>query len=194
MIPADEAVRIMQREAGDAVVCLNYVSNRLWGSFSQDRRMEIPVGASMGKASSVGLGIALARPDHKVLVVDGDGALLMNLGSLVTIANMAPRNLYYVVLHDNVYYTTGGQPIPGAHLVDFATIAKGAGFPNAYTFEDVERFAGEFRTIFHQPGPTFIALKVYNPEPMPRPAVPRRFGVAIREVREALLNKAPAQL
>ena len=68
----------------------------------------------MGKASSIGLGIALARPDKKVLVIDGDGSLLMNLGSLVTVANMSPKNLVHFVYQNGTYGVSGGQPIPGS--------------------------------------------------------------------------------
>ena len=67
----------------------------------------------MGKASSVGLGVALARPDVRVLVLDGDGSLLMNLGSLVTIASQAPKNLVHVVFDGATYDTSGAQPTPG---------------------------------------------------------------------------------
>ena len=84
----------------------------------------------MGKASSFGLGVALARPDIKVVVLDGDGSLLMNLGALVTIAALAPKNLLHVVLQGSTYDTSGGQPTPGQGILDWATVAKGGGRPS----------------------------------------------------------------
>ena len=125
--------------------------------------LDLPCGSSMGKVANVALGIALARPDRKVLAIDGDGALLMNLGGLVPITEMSPKNLCYAVLQDDAYLTTGSQPVPGVGKVDFPIIAKGAGFPNCYSFDDMEEFSGAFRSVFQVPGPTFIALKVENP-------------------------------
>lgn len=87
------------------------------------------VPSSMGQASSLGLGLALARPDLRVVVVNGDGSLLMNLGTLVTIAGQGPRNLTMVVCVNGVYEVTGGQPTPAtAAGVDFGLIARGAGW------------------------------------------------------------------
>ena len=99
--------------------------NSYWKSVSEDRSLDLPIYGGMGKASSVALGLALAVPDRKILVLDGDGGLLMNLGSLVTIAEQQPRNLVHVVFEDGVYFTTGAQPVPGAGSMDLAGIARG---------------------------------------------------------------------
>ena len=80
----------------------------------------------MGQCSSIGLGIALARPDVKVVCLDGDGSLLMNLGLLCTVANVAPKNLTVVVWDNEVHQTTGGQPTATART-SLAGIARGAG-------------------------------------------------------------------
>ena len=82
----------------------------------------------MGGASSLGLGMALARPDRRVLVLDGDGSLLMQLGSLATVAGAAPRNLVHFLFKNGVYHTSGAQGIPGGLSVDFVMMAKGAGY------------------------------------------------------------------
>ena len=82
----------------------------------------------MGGASSLGLGLALARPDRRVLVLDGDGSLLMQLGSLATVAGAAPRNLVHLLFKNGVYHTSGAQGIPGGLSVDFVMMAKGAGY------------------------------------------------------------------
>jgi phosphonopyruvate decarboxylase len=186
MIPVEEAIRIMHRDRDDAVAVFSYTGGRLWRAISEHSELDLPMGTSMGKVCDVALGIALARPDRKVLAIDGDGALLMNLGGLVTVSHMAPANLCYVLLQDDIYLTTGGQPVPGAGKVDFAAIARGAGFQQSYAFADVEEFAGEFAALFQRPGPTFVSLRVANPPELPNLGPARRFGEAARDVAEAL--------
>ena len=92
----------------------------------------------------------MAQPDTKVIVMDGDGSLLMNLGTLATIGNMQPRNLYHFVLENGMYATTGGQPIPGQEVVSFAGMAKDAGYSIAYEFEDLEDFDSRAEEVFSQ--------------------------------------------
>jgi len=115
---------------------------------------------AMGKASSVGLGVALARPDRKVIVLDGDGSLLMNLGSLVTIANMAPPNLIHFVFENDVYRTTGGQPIPRAGKISFTGLAAAAGYANVHEFADLESLERNIEAVFNEVGPTLVCLKI----------------------------------
>lgn len=100
-------------------------------------RMVFPAVAMMGAASGIGLGIALARPDLEVVVLDGDGSLLMELGSLVTVAEAAPRNLMHLVLNNGMWFhETADIPIPGATQVDFCALAKGAGYSEALQVAD----------------------------------------------------------
>ena len=186
MIPVEEAIRIMNEKRGEAVAVFSYTGSRLWRRVSTRPELDLPCGASMGKVVDVALGIALARPERRVLAIDGDGALLMNLGGLITIAGMDPKNLCYIVLQDNAYLTTGSQPVPGNGKVDFAAIARGAGFPNCYSFDDLEEFSGTFESMFQMPGPTFISLKVENPAQLPPAPPARRFGQAARDMAEAL--------
>jgi phosphonopyruvate decarboxylase len=141
----------------------------------------------MSKASSFGLGLALARPDRKMVVLDGDGGLLMNLGSLVTIANMAPANLVHFVFENGVYRTSGGQPIPGKLKVDFAAMAKDAGFEKVYTFSNGEDFSSNVKQILHEKGPTFVYLKVavHVEEKLP-PFPTRTTADCFRHLKKAL--------
>ena len=100
----------------------------------------IDVVGAMGSASSLGLGIALAQPERKVIVMDGDGSLLMQLGSLVTIAGAAPENFYHFVFENGVYATSGGQPLPAEGRLDFEMMARGAGFAHAARFDTAAEF------------------------------------------------------
>ena len=119
------------------------------------------VPSAMGHATSVGLGLALARPDLRVIVCNGDGSMLMNLGSLVTIAAANAQNLTIVVFDNGVYEVTGAQPTPNSAAdVDFTTIARGSGIKSVHRFgsnDDWERSAG---SIIGGNGPHVIVLDV----------------------------------
>ena len=167
MISSLDAVKAIARERGGAVVVSTMTPNRYWESVTQNADLDLPIFGAMGKASSVALGIALAQPDRKVVVLDGDGAVLMNLGTLVTIAGVAPENLVHFVFEDGVYFTTGGQPVPGAGTFDLATMANGAGYAASYQFDDLEDFASELPGIMSAQGPVFVCLKVDHPDEVP---------------------------
>lgn len=141
--------------------------NRYWEQVSSNPCLDLPIFGAMGKASSVALGLALAQPDRKIFVLDGDGALLMNLGSLVTIAGQQPTNLVHFVFEDGVYFTTGGQPIPGMNRFNLAGIAKESGITEAFQFDDLENFVTLLPSILDKNGPVFVSLKVVNPPDAP---------------------------
>ena len=183
-IPAFEAIKAINRERGDALVVGTMTPNRYWELVSDRRELDLPIFGAMGKASSVALGLALARPDRKVLVLDGDGALLMNLGSLVTIAGLQPANLVHFVFEDGVYFTTGGQPVPGAGRFSFAGMAREAGIAESYEFDDLEHFVSELPGVLAKKGPVFVCLKVVNPPDAP--------GMYIGSTKEAMRRVAKA--
>jgi phosphonopyruvate decarboxylase len=168
MISSLDAVRAISRERGDAVVVSTMTPNRYWETMSENRELDLPIFGAMGKASSVALGIALAQPDRKIVVLDGDGGLLMNLGTLVTIAGTAPENLVHFVFEDGLYFTTGGQPVPGAGRFDFAGMARDAGFAAAYEFDDLEDMVSDLPRIMNEKGPVFVCLKVNHPDEIPQ--------------------------
>jgi phosphonopyruvate decarboxylase len=114
----------------------------------------------MGAAAALGLGIALAQPSRRVVVIDGDGSLLMQLGGLASIAGVAPANFYHFVLVNGVYETSGYQPIPAADRVDFAAIALGAGYRQAFDFDDAAVLSERLPSILDQAGPILCALRV----------------------------------
>ena len=167
MIPAFEAIKSINRERENAVVLSSMTPNRYWEAVTTRPELDLPVFGAMGKMSSVALGLALACPDRKVVVLDSDGALLMNLGSLVTIAEQEPPNLVHFVFEDDVYFTTGGQPVPGAGKFDFAGIAREAGIKESYGFDNLEDFVSELPAIMKQKGPVFVCLKVSNSDDIP---------------------------
>ena len=127
----------------------------------------------MGHASDFGLGLALARPERKTIVLKGDGGLLMSLGSLVTLGRHGPENLVVLLLENRSYEMTGGQPLPAGP--DFAALARAAGVPGGGltgrgTVERIatlEEFADALPRILSEPGPHFVVLPVQTRHPLP---------------------------
>ena len=158
-----DAVKIVEAHRGDALIVTTMSAGNLrFGlpAVTQHDELDVPLSGCMGKASSIGLGIALARPERKVMVLDGDGSLLMNLGSLVTVGNKAPENLYHFVFENGVYAVTGGQPIPGEGNLSFQGLAKEAGYAEAYEFDATEEFATNIGEILQKRSPVLVCLKV----------------------------------
>ena len=187
MILAFDAVRAIAHERGDAIVVSTQTPANYWEVVSDKPDLDLAVFGAMGKASSVALGLALARADEKVVVLDSDGALLMNLGSLVTIAGQEPGNLVHFVFEDGVYLATGGQPVPGAGKVNLAGMARDAGYRQSYEFDDLEDFASELPDIMEKPGPVFVSLKIRHADDVPEfhasdtGAGMRRLAATLRE-------------
>ncbi|MEJ2109287.1 MAG: thiamine pyrophosphate-dependent enzyme [Acidobacteriota bacterium] len=128
------------------------------------------VESSMGQAPPFGLGLALARPEHRVMVLNGDGSTLMCLGTLVTLAQNPAENFSLVIIENGTYEVTGNQPIPGAGLVSFETLARGAGLAHVHTIEDDSGFDSLLPLHFNGPGPQIFIWKVHGAEePVPRP-------------------------
>lgn len=125
------------------------------------------VPSSMGQGTSLGLGLALSQPERNVIVCNGDGSMLMNLGSLVTITSQAPPNLTVLAFDNGAYEVTGGQATPGAapvradgRDVDFAEMARACGFSSVHVLDDLETWQRSVRQIIDEPGPTFVWLKI----------------------------------
>lgn len=115
---------------------------------------------AMGTVSSVGLGLALARPDLRVVVLDGDGSLLMNLGSLASIASLRPQNLVHIVCDTGTYETTGGQASHTAGTADLAAIGRGAGLSRVESVDTLDQFERAVRRGLAEPGPWLIVAKM----------------------------------
>lgn len=120
--------------------------------------------STMGGGPPLGLGLALARPEREVIVVTGDGSLLMNLGCLVTIANQRPPNLTVIVLDNGIYEVTGGQTTAAVGArTDYAALARAAGIANVSRFEHLAGWREQAAAILESPGPRFVHLKT-DPE------------------------------
>lgn len=159
MMYTADVLALIAEYRGDAIV-ISGRGGRHWMAIS-DTVMDLPLGdPAMGGHAGFGLGLALAQPEKRVILFDSEGDILMSLGQLPTIAEQAPANFYHFVLDNEVYATTGGQPVPGAGKVDYAAIAKASGYPAAYGFDRLESVKQALPRIMAAPGPVFVALKV----------------------------------
>src|ERR671935_2098402 len=140
-----DAIAALLKQRDKALTITTEQAIGAWRAAVPEPANEIPdhldIVGCMGSASTIGLGVALARPERRVIVVDGDGSLLMQLGSLVTIAGAAPANLYHFVFENGVYETSGSQPLPGEGRFDLAQMARGAGYAYAMKFSDAVEFS-----------------------------------------------------
>lgn len=144
---------------GDALVVAVYSSAFEWIGISPHPLNFLSVGA-MGQASSSALGFAIGLPDRKIIVLDGDGSLLMNLGSLVTIVGVAPANLTHFVCQNGCYEANGEHPIPAHDKLSFSGFARAAGYRVVTEFSDLETLRADLPAFMQAPGPAFATLHV----------------------------------
>ncbi len=156
-----------------------------------DHPLTFSLWGGMGLAAMTGLGLALARPDRRVLVVTGDGEMLMGLGSLATIAVQAPPNLAVVVLDNERYGETGMQPTHTAHGVDLAAVAAACGFPQTITVTEEAGLGPLLDAVLRARGPVFAVVKV-GAEKLPL-VVPPRDGVVLKDRFRSALGVTGAE-
>lgn len=167
MQPVKALKILLETIQDDWIVVTNQGSARTWPKLVE-RPLDLHYNPStMGGAVPLALGLALAQPQREVICITGDGALLMNLGSLVTVGACNPKNLTVVVLENGLYEVTGGQKTPGPQaLIDFAALAENTGFETIGNFQDVRDWGQQVGELMREtPGPRFVALTV---EPTPR--------------------------
>jgi sulfopyruvate decarboxylase subunit beta len=191
MLEAADVFKVFQKHRGDAIVIPTGTSGRQWMNFTANQKRDLALGGAMGHTTAAALGLALALPSEKVVLFDAEGALLMNLGILATIAGMKPQNFYHFLLDNECYATTGGQPVPNAKEINYAGIAKEAGYAAAYRFDDLEEFERNVGKVLNEKGPVFVSIKVIpaiENEPIgrrQRPAMRNR-AQTIRDLQEEL--------
>ena len=187
MMKRDVCLKALARHVTDADIVLPVYSTAFDWLDIRPNPLNYTAHGAMGLASSHGLGLALGRPDTRVIVLDGDGSLLMNIGTLVTAAALAPKNFFHFVCENGTYEANGGHPIPGLGAVSFAGLARSAGYRSVYEFSDLKNFEQQAGAILSETGPVFITLKVEPSGPQQRdynrihgPAVRQAFKDAIR--------------
>ncbi len=175
MIVKEECLQLIANQRTDEVVVTTMGTTVPWGEISTHSLDYASVGSAMGHAADFALGIALAKPDKKVIVLNGDGSMLMCLGTLATITalNAPPPNYLLFVCDNGTYEVTGNQPVPAGNAgFSWTTIAKGAGFERVYEFDNSDALENELPKIWYETGPIFVSLKIAQADEPP----PDRWG------------------
>ncbi len=191
----EEACRIVAGLAKDDVIVITMSTMKVFPGVAPQANFVscVPL---MGGASALGLGIAVARPDVRVWVLDGDASLLMELGSLVTIAEAMPKNLIHLLFDNRVQYGgTANLAIPRAGGVDFCALARAAGYPTAVEIESTANMTSTLANLPRDTGPAFVRVRVetdpgYYTATTPQREIPdnqiTRMGDEARRVHNAL--------
>jgi sulfopyruvate decarboxylase beta subunit len=164
-----DAIDLTRRTLTDepVVVSLGHPAYELFAA--GDRPLNFYTWGSMGLTSSIALGLALARPDRRVVALDGDGSLLMNLGSLATIAACAPPNLVVLVLDNGQYGTTGGQRTATAGDADLEAAARAMGVRQTATVRNAQELQHALDASRQSRGPWVVVAKVDESAPTAKP-------------------------
>ena len=179
------AVAALLRDPGDLLVVSGLGSATYDVAAAGDRPLNFYLWGAMGGAAMIGLGLALAQPKRRVLVLTGDGEMLMGMGALATIAAQAPENLAIAVLDNGRYGETGAQFSHTAHGTDLAAVAQGCGWPatcTVHTLAELDELRHRLRSE-----PLFAVLRIAAKEP-PRVLPPRDGALLQHRFRAALLG------
>jgi thiamine pyrophosphate-dependent acetolactate synthase large subunit-like protein len=156
----ESALEALARHRSDEVVVTCMSAVRPWGRLGDHPLDFASADSAMGHTADFALGIALARPERRVICLNGDGSMLMTLGTLVTIAGVRVPNIVLIVLNNGTYEITGNQPTPAGGRIDFVGLARAAGFEQAVAFEGAEAFDAALPDLLGTPGPTLVELRV----------------------------------
>ena len=184
-----DVVRALLEDRGELMVIAGLGASAWDITAIGDTPRNLPLWGGMGGAAMMGLGLALAQPSAKVLVITGDGEMLMALGAMATIAVQRPKNLSIVVLDNEHYSETGNQETATKHGVDLAAMARGAGLSRARTLTTLEEVPA-LRAEIHAATGTIFAVQKIAPGNLPLVLPPRDGAILQARFREALLGPA----
>lgn len=139
------------------IVCNGFPSREVYKI--ADRPTHFYMIGSMGVAAAIGLGVALSKPNKKVVVFDGDGNVLMGMGTLATVGAMRPKNFIHLVFDNEAYGSTGNQPTI-SNVVRLEQVAKAAGYVNVERVREREDLVYEFKDMLKKDGPSMLLIKV----------------------------------
>jgi thiamine pyrophosphate-dependent acetolactate synthase large subunit-like protein len=186
-----QALEVLAQHRGQRIVVTTMSAAGIWPQLSDTPLDFAYIPSAMGHAPALGLGLALAQPQRGTIVVNGDGCMLMSLGSLVTLANH-PANVFLVIMDNGLYEVTGGQTHAGAGHTDYAMMARAAGIPGVYAFDTVEGWKRGAAEALAGPGPAVIWLKVEGRLGQKTPKAPRPMAEQIARLRSALQESRQA--
>src|SRR5262245_12823269 len=180
-----DALEVLAKHRGQNVVVTTMTAVGIWPELSNTPLDFAYMPSAMGHGPGLALGLALAQKRHGVIVVNGDGSMLMNLGSLVTLADH-PANVYVVIMDNQMYEVTGGQPTAGAGRVDFAGLARSAGIQRVYHFDILGQWQAGAAEALSGPGPVMIWLGITGRLGQRTPQPPRPMAEQLLRLWEAL--------
>ena len=183
MMQRSKMLEVISEVRTDEIVVATMSAIKDWSRLSSSA-LDFYVAGAMGYASSVGLGLALAQVNRKVIVLDGDGSLLMNLGTLVTTVGVQQKNLIHFVLENRLYEVPGGIPLPGVGKYNLAAFARAAGFRKVHELNRLTDFRKQVGAILRDPGPTFVSLRVEKGPSGPFPSI--SWAETARKLEKAL--------
>lgn len=160
MLTTAQLLGPLARHRTDEVVVTTMSTVRPWGRLSDSDLDFASADSAMGHAADLALGIALARPERRVVSLNGDGSMLMCLGTLATAVGAAATNFILVVCDNGVYEITGHQPTAAAGRIDYAALAEAAGFRAVFSFDDARAWASAVPEVLTVLGPTFVHIAV----------------------------------
>jgi sulfopyruvate decarboxylase subunit beta len=180
-----EALEVLAHHRGERIVITTMASIGVWHEISDEPLDFAYIPSAMGQGPALGLGLAHSHPERGVIVVNGDGSMLMNLGSLVTLASH-PANLYLLIIDNGIYEVTGGQPTAGAGHVDFAAMARAAGIERVYSFAKRSDWEGGAAEALSGQGPVVIRLGIEGRRGQRTPSPPRPMAQQIARLQRAI--------
>ena len=200
MLEKEECLQLLAKHRTDEVVVTTMGLTVPWAKLSTHPLDYASVGSAMGHAADFALGIALAKPEKEVIVLNGDGSMLMCLGTLATITGLStlPSNYTLFVCDNGTYEVTGNQPVPGNRGFSWTTIAKGVGFEQVYEFAEADALDAALPEILKRgAGPVFVNLKIAQaaePPPdrwggFPYPYLQESLAVSTDKLRRALAKE-----
>ncbi len=160
MMTKDQLLKPLAELRGQSVVVTCMSVTRPWGTYSSSDLDFASADSAMGHTADLALGIALAQPQRKVICLNGDGSMLMTLGTLATVTAAGTKNFVLFVVQNDTYEITGNQEIPAAGRIDFPLLARGAGFRRVYYFEDPDLYRRTLPEVLSGEGPVFVAVRV----------------------------------
>lgn len=198
MLNKEECLQLIKAQRTDEIIITTMGTSAPWGKISTHPLDYASVGSAMGHAADFALGIALAQPEKKVVIINGDGSMLMCLGTLATITGLdtPPKNYLLFVCDNGTYEVTGNQPVPRSANFNWTTVAKGTGFEKVYELDDIDTLESDLPSIWNQEGPIFVNLKIAKanePPPdrwgkFPYPYLQESLATSTHKLRKALID------
>jgi len=185
MISSMEATKAVNFHRNDALVVSTSSALRDWSQVSERRDLDVDLSDCMDRAPAVGLGLALAQPGGKVLVLDCDATLRTNLGGLATIGESNPKNLVHFVFDDVSSSSTSGLPIKELDILDLSQMALSSGYAKSYEFNKLEELLIGLEDVMRQKGPIFVRVNIFR-EGEPNPYPERSMAQGWAMVKETL--------